>query len=352
MERARVSRFVGVVGLLAGFALLGMAEFAPAARNVVHALTNCDVGSHQEIDAEEQAFLQLINQYRQQNGKGQLTLSTNLNRASAWMAEDMATKGYFSHTDSLGRNASGRAQDCGYPGGAGENIAAGTSWDTAQEVFDAWKNSSGHNANMLNSSYVKIGIARYFNANSTYRWYWVTDFGLVDDGGSSSNTPTATATRTPTRTPTPAPPASTPAPATATNTPPQPTSTNTLGPSTPTNTSAPPAPTRTPTSPPPTPTSPPPTPTRTPTASGDSPPLVLANGANLVTWTGPSTSPSLALQKQGSEKVLIIYSYNAASGTWSRYGKVLPGYANNLTVLMSGQAYWFITTGSTSLVVK
>jgi hypothetical protein len=69
---------------------------------------------------------------------------------------------------------------------------------------------------MLNGSYKQIGIARYYASTSTYKWYWVTDFSLVNDGtiaGGGSTTPTATppsATATPTSTPTPAP---TPSPA-------------------------------------------------------------------------------------------------------------------------------------------
>ena len=177
---------------------------------VAEALTNCTV-SDISIDSEEAAFLTLINAYRAQNGRGALTLSTNLNRAATWHGTDMATKGYFSHTDSLGRSPSTRARDCDYPGGAGENIAAGTVWDTAQEAFDAWRNSSGHNANMLNASYVKIGIARVYVANSQYRWYWVTNFGTVNDGTTGGGQATATATNTqppaaPTATPTAPPP--------------------------------------------------------------------------------------------------------------------------------------------------
>jgi uncharacterized protein YkwD len=166
----------------------------------VYALTNCTVSSA-GLDAQEQEFLRLINNYRAQNGLVALKASTNLSRASAWHATDMGAKRYFSHTDSLGRSPSTRAKDCGYPGNAGENIAAGTNWDTAQKAFDAWRNSTGHNANMLNSSYRMIGIARVYTAGSPYGWYWVTNFGLVDDGTSGGgSTPTATATATQTAT--------------------------------------------------------------------------------------------------------------------------------------------------------
>jgi hypothetical protein len=163
------------------------------------AITNCNVADV-TIDSEERAFLNLINSYRAQNGAGALTISVNLNRAASWMAVDLGAKNYFSHTDSLGRDPSRRVQDCGFPGGAGENIAAGTVTDTAQEAFDLWRNSPGHNSNMLNASYRQIGIARAYAAGSTYGWYWVTDFSLVSDGtdalgGTSSPPPPAPSTK-------------------------------------------------------------------------------------------------------------------------------------------------------------
>ncbi|MGE3421813.1 MAG: CAP domain-containing protein [Dehalococcoidia bacterium] len=218
-----------LAGGIAGLAIGAAAMFGIGFDGGASALTNCSV-SDNSIDAEEQAFLGLINNYRAQNGLQALTMSTNLNRSATWMAVDMGAKNYFSHTDSLGRSPSTRTQNCDYPSGAGENIAAGGAWSSASAVFNAWKNSSGHNANMLNGSYRQIGIARAYTSGSTYGWYWVTDFGLVNDGTSGSGgtnataTPTRTATQaaataTPTRTPTQA--AATPT-RTATATPTQP----------------------------------------------------------------------------------------------------------------------------------
>lgn len=210
--------------LLAGSAAAGVLTFAGFSGFIggnpsAEALTNCTV-SNLSTDAEEAAFLTLINQYRAQNGRGALALSTNLSRAATWHGTDMGANGYFSHTDSLGRNPSARARDCDYPSGAGENIAAGTVWDTADEAFTAWRNSSGHNANMLNANYTMIGIARVYVSGSRYGWYWVTNFGSVNDGtsgggGQATATPTRTATQPPaataTRTPT-QPPAATATP--------------------------------------------------------------------------------------------------------------------------------------------
>jgi uncharacterized protein YkwD len=178
------------------------------------ALTNCTVTD--SFDSEEQAFLALINNYRAQNGRSTLTASVNLNRAAAWMANDMGTKNYFSHTDSAGRSASTRIANCDGKPYNGENIAAGTVKDTAAEAFEMWRNSSGHNANMLNSSYLQIGIARKYVSTSTYKWYWVTDFSTTNDGtnaggGSSGGGSTGGGgTTSPTATPRPATP--TPAP--------------------------------------------------------------------------------------------------------------------------------------------
>ena len=192
-----------ILALAMGFAALaGIGLTKPAG-----AITNCSV-SDLSIDSEEQAFLGLINQYRAQNGLGALTISTNLTRSAVWHGADMGAKNYFSHTDSLGRSPSARAMDCGYPTGAGQNIAAGTNWSSAQSAFTAWKNSSGHNANMLYASYKQIGIARVYQSGSTYGWYWVTDFGTMNDGtsGGAGGGGTTNPTPTPTQ-----PPASSPA---------------------------------------------------------------------------------------------------------------------------------------------
>jgi uncharacterized protein YkwD len=129
------------------------------------------------LDAEEQQFIGLINQYRQQNGLNALAIDTRLQDAAAWMSTDMGAHNYFSHTDSLGRDPFQRMNAFGYNYNTwrGENIAAGTS--SAQVAFDLWKNSPGHNANMLNANYKVMGIDRDDTPGSGYGWYWTNDFG-------------------------------------------------------------------------------------------------------------------------------------------------------------------------------
>lgn len=133
------------------------------------------------IDAEEQAVLKLINDYRAQNGLGALRVSVALTRAADWMSTDMAAKNYFNHTDSLGRDPFVRMTAFGYNYGGyrGENLAAG--YSDAARTFNLWRSSPGHNAAMLNSNFNVVGISRVYGAVTTYKWYWTTDFGSFVD---------------------------------------------------------------------------------------------------------------------------------------------------------------------------
>ena len=178
-----------LLGVAAGLAVLLVVTALPGAPRVAHAATNCDVADL-NVDAEEQAFLGLINNYRAQNGAGPLAISPTLNRASTWMAVDMANKNYLSHTDSLGRDPYQRMAQCDVAASQGqaENVAAG--YETAALVFEGWRASPGHNTNMLNGGYRSIGIARSYNAGATYGWYWATNFSAeVAPAAPVSNTP-------------------------------------------------------------------------------------------------------------------------------------------------------------------
>ena len=172
-------------------ALLALALVAGIGnRATPHASAAGDCTIDASMDSEESAFLVLINNYRAQNSLGPLTASYMLTRASAWKSKDLATNNYFAHDD-LARTWSQRIRDCSYGFNTylGENIAAG--YTTAQAVFDGWKSSPGHNANMLGANYTTIGIGRYFVQGSTYGWYWTTDFGGFSDGWATATDTTA-----------------------------------------------------------------------------------------------------------------------------------------------------------------
>ncbi len=336
------------VALLVAATVLGLtALFAVTNARPVYALTNCNVADF-SLDGEEMAFLTLINQYRATNGLNQLTISTNLNRAAHWMSNDMGVNSYFSHTDSLGRSPSQRALDCGYPQGAGENLAGGTAWSTAQSAFVAWQNSPGHNANMLNSFYKQIGIARVNVPGSPYTWYWTTNFGATNDGTGGApppaNTPTNTPQPQPTNTPQPQPtnttvpqPTATPPASQGQQPPIQPTSTPAINNQAPTNTAPQATPTKT--------STPAATPTKTATPGGSNTPapsLALKPGSNLVGWSGNSGTAAQAF-KDLPKNVEIVYGWNAQTKQWERYAPGLPAYVNSLKNVQKGAAYWVVT---------
>ncbi|HEX2052598.1 MAG TPA: CAP domain-containing protein [Actinomycetota bacterium] len=137
------------------------------------------------LSTEEAAFCTLINNYRSSRGLPPLMVSDSLTRASAWFADDMATNNFTpaDHVDSLGRGIKERIEDFGYTYNTywGENIAWG--FESASAAFTWWKNSSSHNANMLNSNFKVIGIGRAFDSSSRYGHYWATDFGGYVDSG-------------------------------------------------------------------------------------------------------------------------------------------------------------------------
>lgn len=144
------------------------------------------VAQARDYDADESRFLQLINDYRAQHGLGTLMLSGIVSEAAARHALDMGRYGFFSHTTArssyfpAGSSPWDRMASLGYSAPSmAENIAAGQK--TAQEVFDSWRTSSGHNANMLSSAFRVIGIARRVVVGSRYGVYWTTDFGSAVD---------------------------------------------------------------------------------------------------------------------------------------------------------------------------
>jgi len=131
------------------------------------------------LDSEESEFLRLINAHRAELGLPELKLSPRLTSAAEWMSRDMADKGYFSHTDSKGRDPFERMAAFGYAYSTakGENLALG--YGSAESAFRAWMGSAGHRQNMESPYYRAIGIGRAYS--STYGWFWTTDFGGLRD---------------------------------------------------------------------------------------------------------------------------------------------------------------------------
>ena len=111
--------------------------------------------------------VRLTNSARGQNGYAALVEDGALSEAAAVRAREIARS--FSHTRPSGASFSSALSesDVSYLR-AGENIASGQK--SASEVVNAWMNSPGHRANILNSNYSRIGSA---SVNIDGTLYWV-----------------------------------------------------------------------------------------------------------------------------------------------------------------------------------
>ena len=121
--------------------------------------------------------LDLANAERAKAGCGPLTLNSKLNTSAQLHSTDMATNNYFSHESQDGRSPFDRIKAAGYSfGAAAENIAAGGT--TAAGAMDQWMNSAGHKANILNCTYVDLGVGyAKGGGNADYAGYWTQNFG-------------------------------------------------------------------------------------------------------------------------------------------------------------------------------
>lgn len=130
--------------------------------------------------AFEAEVFRLTNEFRVQNGRDPLKIDARLNESAEAHSQNMADLNFFSHTGRDGSRAGDRMEDAGYDWrGWGENIAAGQK--TPEQVVQAWINSSGHRANMLNSNWEEIGVGYVKDTDgSGYGHYWTQNFAVGD----------------------------------------------------------------------------------------------------------------------------------------------------------------------------
>lgn len=105
----------------------------------------------------EAEVVRLVNAERSKYGLGALTLDWELSRVARYKSQDMHDLAYFSHQSPTYGSPFDMMRSFGLSyRTAGENIARG--YRTAAQVVNAWMNSSGHRANILNASFTRIGV--------------------------------------------------------------------------------------------------------------------------------------------------------------------------------------------------
>ena len=108
------------------------------------------------LTADELEVFNLINEQRTKNGLSALKIDSKVQNVARIKAKDMVNNNYFSHTSPTYGSPFDMLNSfkVSYKT-AGENIAGNSSNSAA---VTAWMNSSGHKANILNSSFNYTGV--------------------------------------------------------------------------------------------------------------------------------------------------------------------------------------------------
>ncbi|MGZ7148466.1 CAP domain-containing protein [Bacillus sp. BC08] len=118
----------------------------------------------------EQRVVELTNAERARQGLPALKIDTELSKVARVKSEDMQKNNYFDHNSPTYGSPFDMMKKFGISyTSAGENIAQGQR--TPEEVVQAWMNSAGHRANILNNGFTHIGVGYVESGN-----YWTQQF--------------------------------------------------------------------------------------------------------------------------------------------------------------------------------
>ncbi len=156
------------VGLVAALSLSAGGAFADAAKNNV-AKSNVaknDTAKNDATKSEAAMAARLVSAHRAASGLPPVRVDVTLNRAAALQSQAMAAQGVMSHE--VGGAFPDRMRATGVRSPAAENIGMG--YVSLEHAFSGWRDSHGHNVNMLNPEMTRIGLARATGRDG--RLYW------------------------------------------------------------------------------------------------------------------------------------------------------------------------------------
>jgi uncharacterized protein YkwD len=117
-------------------------------------------------------LLELLNQYRTEQGIPALQFDATLAASATAYAEDMATTGFFGHYPPNGSTPAGRIAAAGFTGQyKGEALSAGQA--TPAIALSRLLGSSAHASILLNPTAVSAGVGYHYGPGSDYGSYWV-----------------------------------------------------------------------------------------------------------------------------------------------------------------------------------
>lgn len=126
--------------------------------------------ANQSVSEFEKQVVDLTNAERQKAGLKPLQIHTQLMNVAEAKSADMAKNNYFSHNSPTYGSPFDQIKAAGISyRAAGENIAQGQR--TPAQVVQAWMDSPGHRANILNANFTHIGVGYVADGN-----YWTQQF--------------------------------------------------------------------------------------------------------------------------------------------------------------------------------
>jgi uncharacterized protein YkwD len=130
--------------------------------------------SHTALDAERAR--DIINQYRKDKGLKPLKLNAEPSEAAKAHSRDLAKWDRISHYGSDGSNPWDRVKRAGFKARlAAENV--GTGQVDFNEVMRGWKESPGHNKNLLLGDATHMGIALVQDPRTEFKSFWTLVIG-------------------------------------------------------------------------------------------------------------------------------------------------------------------------------
>lgn len=131
-----------------------------------------------ENDINSTDIIDFTNKERIAVGLTPLSIDTKLNSSAEIKVDDMIARQYFEHESPTGEGVSDLGKKVGYEYVImGENLAMGT-FSSSSDIVQAWMNSEGHKANILNKKYQEIGVSvKRGTFEGKEVWFAVQHFG-------------------------------------------------------------------------------------------------------------------------------------------------------------------------------
>lgn len=164
---------IGLIAALSNHGDNGDSNTSPAKSTAPISSTSGSVSttpstqSTSRLTSDEQRAFDLLNADRVANGLSPLKINLAVTAVAERHAQDEINRNFFAHNNPDGLSPFDRMRAAGISFGyAGENLAINGDVTSAEQAF---MNSPGHRANILNTNYTEVGIGvRYNSQGSAY----------------------------------------------------------------------------------------------------------------------------------------------------------------------------------------